>query len=101
MPRTLLHADQTQQDEFIEPNEFLENPPYAWEFANASQREAATGFDLVMVGWLARQLDDNSLWMLTGINPTRWRNTAIATDVLLTNDGGIVYDSHGELVLRG
>jgi hypothetical protein len=73
VPRTVIHADQTQQSEFMEPNEFLENPPYAWEFADAAQREAATGFDPIMRGWLARQLDDDSLWMLTGISPTVWK----------------------------
>ncbi len=44
--------------------------PYAWEYADATEREAGTGFADADVGKLARQLDDNTLWMLTATTPT-------------------------------
>jgi len=44
--------------------------PHAWEYANASARTGASGFVAADVGKLARQLDDNSLWMLTATTPT-------------------------------
>jgi hypothetical protein len=46
--------------------------PYAWEYDDATEREAATGFVTADVGKLARQLDDNSLWMLTDDSPETW-----------------------------
>jgi hypothetical protein len=47
----------------------LVHVPYAWSYADAAAREAATGFAAGDVGKLARQLDDNSLWMLTDDYP--------------------------------
>lgn len=44
--------------------------PYAWTYASQSSRESATGFVSGDVGKLARQLDDNSLWMLVSVTPT-------------------------------
>ncbi len=44
--------------------------PYTWEYADTTAREAATGFASADIGKLARQLDNNSLWMLTAITPT-------------------------------
>lgn len=41
-----------------------------WEYANAAARTAATDFTSGDVGKLARQLDDNTLWMLTATTPT-------------------------------
>src|SRR5690242_16220247 len=43
---------------------------YKWEYADASARTAATGFASTDVGTLARQLDNNSLWILTATTPT-------------------------------
>jgi hypothetical protein len=43
---------------------------YQFVYANAAARAAATGFVASQVGKLARQLDDNSLWMLTATTPT-------------------------------
>lgn len=43
---------------------------YKWEYADATERAAATGFVDSDVGTLARQLDDNSLWLLTATTPT-------------------------------
>jgi hypothetical protein len=46
--------------------------PYNWEYDDATDRAAATGFIPADVGKLARQLDDNSLWMLTDDSPETW-----------------------------
>jgi hypothetical protein len=46
--------------------------PYTWEYDDATEREASTGFVAGDVGRLARQLDDNSLWMLTDDDPETW-----------------------------
>lgn len=47
--------------------------PYAWEFANQAARETGVGVDASGIGKLARQLDDNSLWMLVGTDPVTWK----------------------------
>lgn len=47
--------------------------PYAWEYANQSAREAGIGVDASGVGKLARQLDDNTLWMLISASPVTWK----------------------------
>lgn len=39
--------------------------PYNWTYADETAREAATGFVAEDDGKLARQLDDDSIWMLT------------------------------------
>ena len=44
--------------------------PYNWSYADAAARGAATGLVAGDVGKLARQLDDNSLWLLTATTPT-------------------------------
>jgi hypothetical protein len=46
--------------------------PYNWSYADAAARTAATGFVAADVGKLARQLDDDSLWMLTDDSPETW-----------------------------
>jgi hypothetical protein len=43
---------------------------HRWEYANEAARTGATGFVSAEVGLLARQLDDNSFWVLTAITPT-------------------------------
>lgn len=47
--------------------------PYAWEFPNQAARETGVGVDASGIGKLARQLDDNSLWMLVGTSPVTWK----------------------------
>lgn len=146
MPRTLIHNESVERSEFIEPDEPLENPPYEWEYDNATAREAATGFLTKHLGRLCHQIDDHSLWLLVGISPTQWQpmggtsgherahslhssadhsnvqgtptdgqalvyNAALAKwepgsvsgafNFLITNEGGLVYDNAGELVLKG
>jgi|GEM_PF-4401896 len=44
--------------------------PYNWSYANAAARTGASGFVAGDVGKFARQLDDNSIWMLTATTPT-------------------------------
>ena len=44
--------------------------PYEWAYDNATQREGASGFVSSDLGKLARQLDDDSLWLLTATTPT-------------------------------
>jgi len=46
--------------------------PYAWAYADATARAAASGFITSDVGKLARQMDNNSLWILTDDSPTTW-----------------------------
>lgn len=70
--------------------------PYQWAYANAGARTGATGFVSTDVGKLARQTDNNTLWMLTAVTPT-WvqigTSVAIPTGVAdagisLVVDGG-------------
>lgn len=44
--------------------------PYNWSYADATARAAATGFVTADLYKLARQEDDNTLWMLTAVTPT-------------------------------
>lgn len=46
--------------------------PYLWEYTNAAARTGASGFATTDVGKFARQLDDNSIWMLTDDSPVTW-----------------------------
>lgn len=52
--------------------------PYAFTYADAAAREADTSRTSADVGKLARQLDDNMLWMLVDITPT-WIAVSKAT----------------------
>lgn len=45
---------------------------YSFEYADQSARESATGLVAEDVGKFARQLDDDSLWMLTDHSPVTW-----------------------------
>ncbi|UCG53158.1 MAG: hypothetical protein JSW58_06290 [Candidatus Latescibacterota bacterium] len=44
--------------------------PYSWQYNNATERLAATGFLAEDVGKLAWQLDNNSIWLLSSVTPT-------------------------------
>lgn len=46
--------------------------PYAFEYADATAREAATGFVITDVGKLAMQWDDFSLWLLSDDDAATW-----------------------------
>uniref|UniRef100_B8DS47 Uncharacterized protein n=1 Tax=Nitratidesulfovibrio vulgaris (strain DSM 19637 / Miyazaki F) TaxID=883 RepID=B8DS47_NITV9 len=59
------HHEQTGPDQI--------HVPYAWTFANQAARETGVGVDASGIGKLARQLDDNSLWMLVDTDPITWK----------------------------
>lgn len=59
-----LHSDQTVSDGI--------HIPYAFEYYDSSDREDAYGFSGNDIGKFARQLDDNSVWMLVDDSPTIW-----------------------------
>lgn len=44
--------------------------PYNWTYADATARTADTSGVAADIGKFARQLDDNTIWMLTAITPT-------------------------------
>ena len=44
--------------------------PYSFEYANATEREAATGFVAGDVGKFAHQISDHTIWILTSTTPT-------------------------------
>ena len=46
--------------------------PISFEYANATARNGATGLTADDVRKFARQLDDNSIWMLTDEDPVTW-----------------------------
>lgn len=46
--------------------------PYNWTYADASAREGASGLVVGDNGKLSRQLDNNSLWMLTDYSGPTW-----------------------------
>jgi hypothetical protein len=46
--------------------------PFSYEYADAAARTGASGFVSGDIGKFARQLDDNSMWMLTAVTPT-WK----------------------------
>lgn len=69
--------------------------PYNWEYADETEREAATGFLETDLGKLSRQLDDNSIWMLVDTYPaTVWvalgNPDAMTKTVYDADDNGIV-----------
>lgn len=45
---------------------------HAYEYANAAARTAATGFVAAEVGKVARQLNDNTFWVLVNHSPVTW-----------------------------
>ena len=57
--------------------------PHAWEYTDATAREAATGFTEDDLYRLALQVDDHSLWILTDHDPVAWvsvRGSASSVD---------------------
>jgi len=46
--------------------------PYNWSYADETEREAETDVTAADVGKFARQLDDNSIWMLIDDSPVTW-----------------------------
>ena len=46
--------------------------PYTWTYADAAGREGASGLIASDEGKFARQLDDDSIWMLTDYSTPEW-----------------------------
>lgn len=62
-------------DEHTRPTETFEawwKVPWTYDYADATARLAATGFDAGDVNKVAIQRDDNSLWLLTSYSPITW-----------------------------
>lgn len=53
-------------------NSDLIHIPYEWTYADETAREAASGMVAGDVGKFCRQLDDNTIWMLTDDDPVTW-----------------------------
>lgn len=94
MPRTKLPTGQAASN-FIEEGELLNNPPYTWAYADATAREAATGFVSGDAGKLARQLDNDSLWMLTSHDPPSWKDLAASasSNISVQDEGAPVQNT--------
>lgn len=63
----------------------LVHVPYSFSYANTAARTGATGLLPADVGKLARQLDDNTLWMLTDDSPVTWIAIGSSGGGTLTN----------------
>lgn len=77
---TVLHKNQKTVDGI--------HIPYSFEYATATARLAAYGFTPQDNGKLARQLDNNSLWMLTDSVNVTWQQITL-TAAMLTKLNGI------------
>ena len=67
--------------------------PYTWTYTNSTTRTSATGFIPSDVGKLARQLDDNTLWMLTDDSPATWQGLGSSLPTASTTVlGGVKVD---------
>lgn len=66
---------------------------YAFEYSDETARLAATGFAVEDVGKLARQQDDNSLWMLVQVTPTiQWTRAGGVDPADVSDLGGVMID---------
>lgn len=63
---------------------------YNWTYADATAREAASGLVAGDVGKFSRQLDDDTIWMLTDDDPVTWIAIQGMTNPM-TTQGDIVY----------
>lgn len=70
--------------------------PYAFSYANSTARAAATGFTSLDVGKFARQVDSNTIWMLTNHSPISWAQIGAAAGGISDGDkGDITVSSSG------
>lgn len=67
-----------------------------WEYADATARLAATGFIASDVGKLARQTDENSLWLLIDDSPVTWSFVGTRDSLI-----GYVIDGGGSAITTG
>jgi len=65
--------------------------PYNWEYANAAARTGAAGLTAEDVGKIARQLDDNSLWMLINHSPVTWVQQGAGSGTPILADGSVPF----------
>lgn len=72
MARTLFDKDQVVDEDFISPNETLDNPIYTYVYADENDFNDATGFDTTDIGKIAYIEDTKALWILTNDNPIEW-----------------------------
>lgn len=72
---------------------------YNWTYADQTAREGAAGFYNYDLGKFARQLDDNSIWVLTATTPT-WNQVGGATGsiVIITEEDTAPEVSTGTLI---
>lgn len=69
--------------------------PYNYLYADAAEREAATDFVAGDVGKLARQEDDNSIWMLTDDDPATWVRVGASDGAVELVDPPAAFNSAG------
>jgi len=67
--------------------------PYSFEYTDLIQRESSTGFLQRDVGKFCRQLDDNTIWILTSTNPVQWSGIAsgVSTGTIAAAGSGIAF----------
>jgi len=73
--------------------------PYSFVYADAAARTAASGLVVGDIGKFARQLDDNTLWMLTAVTPAvTWSaigSGGTSGDIFAAN---VVFEVTGDLI---
>jgi hypothetical protein len=62
-----FHSQQTTSDGI--------HIPYAFEYSDATARISATGLTTSDIGKFARQIDNNTIWILTNNSPVTWGKT--------------------------
>ena len=53
---------------------------HSFEYVNAQARELATDILPTDINKLALQLDNHTVWMLTGVSPTAWQKVSLSAD---------------------
>lgn len=70
---------------------------YNWTYADAAARAAAAGLLSTDVGKIARQLDDDSLWMLIDESPVTWKDIGTSSSSRASNP----MDDAGQMIVGG
>lgn len=78
MAITRLSKEDVIDSEFLSPGESLDNPLPS--FANEAERLASSGYTEVDLSKLWRQLDDSSVWILSGYSPIVWTEVGTGAD---------------------
>ena len=76
-----LHSQQTITDGI--------HIPYAFQYADTNSRLNATGLLATDIGKLARQLNDDSLWLLSNNNPVIWTPVSGANALTASSHGAL------------